>query len=564
MVKRSDLPKNLLRKTPFRDGEELDFDEDPLRPPFWTRVKRRFRRRRLEVMVDELGNRPGLWVRFKQLFRRRRLEVMTEALEPAILRRQETYKRHRRLTMLGASPSLFVAIAVGALVYRGSVVQSAIQVDYRNAGRAAFEEGSLKRAQFYYSRLIGEGDLGSPQDQLNWASMLASSGDSQAAMSLLDKLAPEKSIGFGPAHRQKALLLLNAMRAGQTQGSDILNRLQWHLKQGARDESVESHQLWAFYFLAAGQLDKAIARLVRAAQINPDLWLETAALCSTPNHAEDRARFIDRAEAHARQSIETNPLDAARRVTLAKVLVERRQFDEAEAILLEGLKLENLPGLRRACSDLCLVRLQQLLTSSDVSDSGGVAMGDQVRLIGQATQYDPQNPEVIKQWAALHDRATSDDHRKQIREQLEKSIVEGESAAFAHFTLGGILWIVGDRKKSIFHVEKAFAIDPRFTDAANNLAWMLANQDTPDLDRAEELILQALAKRPEDVRYQDTYSDVLTKQGKWDEALVVLEKVLPAMPKEARKDLHQRLAKVYSELGEEVLSKMHQENAGKM
>jgi len=555
------LRKLLGRENSSADGHDLDFDDEPLDASLWTRIKRRFSRNHSEEMADLVPMKRGLWLRFKGLFSWRRPEVMMDAIDPALLN-QAAYIRHRRLAMLAASPSVLVLIAVGAVLYHSEAAQSAIQLSYRAAGRAAFTAGNLERARFYYSRLIGSGDIGSPQDQLNWATMLASSGDSQAAIKLLDKLAPEDAVGFGPAHLQKALFLTSALRAGQVQGPDVLNRLQWHLRQSARDNSVESNQLWAFYYLAAGQPDKAIARQAIAAQLNPDLWLEAAALCNSPDSAEDRARFVGRAEAHSRQSIADNPLDAARRLMLVRVLVDRKQLDEADAILADGLKLESSPLLKRAGSDLCLVRLEQLATPTTAT-SDADRLQAQIRLIGQASQIDPQNPAIVKHWAALHDRANSDEHRKQIREQLEKSIVDGESTAFAHFTLGGILWTVAEQKKSLFHLEKAFELDPRFMDAANNLAWVLANQEQPDADRAEQLIRQAIQQRPNDLRYQDTLGEVLSKQGKWDEALVVLERVFPVSPVGKRKNLHRRLADAYEHLGEENLARLHRESAEK-
>jgi len=244
---------------------------------------------------------------------------------------------------------------------------------------------------------------------------------------------------------------------------------------------------------------------------------------------------------------------------LVRVLVDRKELDQATAVVIEGLKLESSPALRRAGSDLCLVRLEQSV-ALEVAGEERARLQSQIRLIGQASQIDPQNPAIVKHWAALHDRVDSQEHRKQVREHLEKSIVDGESAAFAHFTLGGILWTVAEQKKSLFHLEKSFELDPRFMDAANNLAWVLANQEKPDTDRAEQLIRQAILQRPNDLRYQDTLGEVLAKQGRWDEALVILEKVFPVSAMGKRKDLHRRLAEAYEHLGEENLAKLHRES----
>ncbi len=98
-------------------------------------------------------------------------------------------------------------------------------------------------------------------------------------------------------------------------------------------------------------------------------------------------------------------------------------------------------------------------------------------------------------------------------------------------------------------------------DAANNLAWMLATQDKPDLERADALIREALKLSPSNISYLDTLTEVLVKQSQWRDALVVLEKLYPRSVPRQRKDLHRRLAMVYENLGQPELAKLHREQA---
>jgi len=359
------------------------------------------------------------------------------------------------------------------------------------------------------------------------------------------------------------MFYISALRTGQATGTEVMNRAQWHLKYGARDETIASHQLWAAYYFITGQIDNAINRQVLASQLNPDLWLETATLCGTEDRAEDRKRFLGRAEAHSRQAIDANPLDAKRRLMLVRVLVDRNELEAAAVVLNDGLKLEQSPEMKRASSDLVLLKMTRMDAVESESTDSGISenLRNKIRFIGQATQIDPSNPEVYRQWAALHDGNQDHVLRRKIREYLEKLIVEGEAVPFAHFTLGGILWAQGEQGKSLFHMERALEMDPRFSDAANNLAWVFATQEKPDLERADQLVRRALEQSPNDIRYLDTLSEILTRQSKWDEALTVMERLLPVALPVQRKPLHLRLAKVYENLGQEDFAKLHREKA---
>jgi tetratricopeptide (TPR) repeat protein len=161
----------------------------------------------------------------------------------------------------------------------------------------------------------------------------------------------------------------------------------------------------------------------------------------------------------------------------------------------------------------------------------------------------------------LHEGISDPEYRQSIQAELERLIATGSAAAFAHFTLGSILWPYGEPQKALFHVERSLELDPQFTDAANNLAWILASQETPDLERAEGLIRQAIAKKASDVRYQDTLALILAGKGQWKETLAILEKILPYVPGSALRDTHLRLAEAYDEIGDKNLASLHRELA---
>ncbi len=86
-------------------------------------------------------------------------------------------RRLRWRRALIAIPSVLVSASLGGILYYGYYNQHLISMRYRDAARLAVDDGDITLARFYYSRLMGEGALGSSQDELNWAMMLTNTGD---------------------------------------------------------------------------------------------------------------------------------------------------------------------------------------------------------------------------------------------------------------------------------------------------------------------------------------------------------------------------------------------------
>ncbi len=502
--------------------------------------------------------KPSLWERLKWRLWNPEANAGHDFSGDAALELLEVRRLFWRRVLL-AVPSVVVGVTLAGLLYLGMHSKQDISMRYREAGRLAIDEGDVTLARFYYSRLMGEGALGSSQDELNWAMMLTNSGDLSGAVKILDKLAPEATAGYGPAHRYKALLLMNLLRAGNQKVSDITPRLQWHLKNGAREPIAANHQLWAAFYAVTGQIDKAITEQTLAAQQNPDLWVDVAAMCSTTERLDDRTRFLERAEAHARHSLEVNPLDVPRRIMLTKVLVDQKRLDEAEASLKAGYELAASPELRRALSDMALVRYEQnRMGEKWLERPRAKASSFKTRRSFRDRPHESSSTQAL---GLLHDRFATKEQKILLLKMLEQSIVEGQATAFGHFTLGGMLWQANQRDRAMFHMEQSFKLDPRFMDAANNLAWMLTTQESPDLERADALIREALKFAPNNVSYLDTYTEVLVREEKWDEALVVLERLYPKSQPRQKKELHRRLSLVYENLGQSDLAKLHREQA---
>jgi tetratricopeptide (TPR) repeat protein len=85
--------------------------------------------------------------------------------------------------------------------------------------------------------------------------------------------------------------------------------------------------------------------------------------------------------------------------------------------------------------------------------------------------------------------------------------------------------------------EKLLAIEPRFTPALNNLAY-LYSEKFGELGRATELARKALDLKPDDSQIADTLGWILYKKGEYTRALPLLQKSAAKSPEDAEMQFH--------------------------
>jgi uncharacterized protein HemY len=100
--------------------------------------------------------------------------------------------------------------------------------------------------------------------------------------------------------------------------------------------------------------------------------------------------------------------------------------------------------------------------------------------------------------------------------------------------------------------------------AKNNLAWLLAERDPTQLERAIKLSEEAVAALPNMPSYRDTLGTLLLMNGDTNRAITELERALPWMPQEERGKLCSKLAKAYETLGNKSLAKSYQAQADQL
>ena len=185
---------------------------------------------------------------------------------------------------------------------------------------------------------------------------------------------------------------------------------------------------------------------------------------------------------------------------------------------------------------------------------------ERLSLLERGLRLAPNSLALLGQLGAVLERrdAEADD----VRTTLKSLVTDGKAGATTYAMLGIDAYIRGRSAEARAYWEQAFQIDPAASLVANNLAWVLAHEDSPDLDRALELADRALGKRPNDPFFHGTRGYILMKLRRWSEALVELKAKLAALPD--RVDTHLDLAEVYDHLELPELATAHREAATKM
>jgi len=165
--------------------------------------------------------------------------------------------------------------------------------------------------------------------------------------------------------------------------------------------------------------------------------------------------------------------------------------------------------------------------------------------------YLPVYDRLIRQYRVL-----KGEELDSVREILTGVIATGGSSALAHFALSNVLWSEGKTEDADWHLQQAYRMDNKFAVIGNNMAYILANRDPPELDQAWTVIKAVVDQMPENAEFRDTMGMILMKLGKSDEAITELERALPGL--KTPKVTHQNLASLYKKLGRDQIAAQHE------
>ncbi len=144
----------------------------------------------------------------------------------------------------------------------------------------------------------------------------------------------------------------------------------------------------------------------------------------------------------------------------------------------------------------------------------------------KALELDGQIQASYMNLAELYERTNRvDDAVREYNRLLEKN----PKVASAHMILGMIAEQKNQLDTAKDHYRKTLAIDPDFAPAANNLAWLLVDQDG-NLDEALGFAENARAQQPEDPHTADTLGWIYYKRQAYLKAVSLLQEAAQKLP----------------------------------
>lgn len=456
----------------------------------------------------------------------------------------------RKTEALFILPSFVMVCLFGYVLFYQFTRTDRIQKRYQFYAVEAMKDNDFARAKTFFKRLKLMKDF-EPEEQYQWATILNRTGESDRAEQIINSLAPENTIGFPPAHTLKALALARVINSQE--GRKQLASLHWHLKN-ADGNSEELSQAWVSYYLVVEEWELAAEKLEIAAQNNPLLYEALYRLYLSQNRKAEGEFALKKADKAFQEYLKENPINQKARIGWAWVATNLNDHAKAEAILLQGKRINNDAAINRALSDFYI--LQQVR-----AQQSGADISQQLQLLNLAQKADPSYARVYSSMMEIFVRGGRDEESQaEIRKKIQEVVASEQSSPMAHFALSNILFQDGDQKAAMFHLEQAYRMDSSLISVMNNLAWMLAHSEHPDLDRALELATVAVSRVPKDARCRDTLGTILMKQGKYKDAIPHLEMALPGVSD--KQAVHQKLSATYKSLGMDELSQIHQKASG--
>jgi tetratricopeptide (TPR) repeat protein len=452
--------------------------------------------------------------------------------------------------LLGGLPALLAGL--GALAWTAvclAVPAEEVEARYLDQAKVSFAAKDYAGAQTCYERLAPLGKE-RPAVVYGLARTAEALGQPGRAAALMDGLAPRQGQGYGPAHVWQAARLLGTAPL-TAEDRDLAESHLHRALDGELDDREAAHALLGEIYLATRRLDKAEPHLLKAAKTKPQVRLRLAVLYAMRGD-------LGRARAEAKLAVgyfrawAKADLQAHRaRVRWADALAFLEEFPEAVAVLQEGWNATHEPAYRLALAGAYAAWADVLARDPKAS------MDQRLRVLEQALAWSPDNPALLERLLAATRVGGADADKA--RATLRGLLAGGRAPASVHFALGLDAWERGRADEARLHWERALELAPHLAEVANNLAWLLARADPPDLPRALELVNRALERVPHEPRFLDTRGHILARTGKWKEALDDLEKVL--LRGGDGPDLHRTLADVYAHLGDPGMAAEHRRRA---
>ncbi len=453
-------------------------------------------------------------------------------------------------SLLWGLPAVLVAACLGVV---GEVASSVTETDlvahYQLSAFEAQQRGDQDTSALWLKKTtMLEPDA--PQHQFRLALAAEQQGRQDRARELMRRIAPRDEQGYAEAHFWLARDLLTHQRAFTP---ELVAAIEHHLNTALSSEQVarEAHVLLGELSLRQKELDQAVTHFEKAVEQHPELGLKLAQLHLLRRENARAESQLKRSMQYFRLRAEKSSKDIEAHLAWAQCETLLGNPSEAERIIRKAHQQSEDPRYAQALARLYLLGFDRLRREQPEAIERALV------LLEEAIALAPNDPHAL---ARLSDFAQIDGSaRDEVRRILKQIVAGGRPTVAAHLLLGVLAGEDGDFEAAETHFELGLALRPEGFALLNNLAWLMTIGESPDLDRALQLIEIAYRKQPDHPEVLETRGQILAKLGRWRECVVDLEKARPSMPE--RRRVHETLALAYENIGDQELADMHRELA---
>jgi Tfp pilus assembly protein PilF len=285
----------------------------------------------------------------------------------------------------------------------------------------------------------------------------------------------------------------------------------------------------------------------RAYKIDRENALALAELAKLQKDEKGVQSFAGEAASIFKAKTEINKSDSIARLKWAQALLLQRQFTNSLVVLDLGIREADRLAFHQAEAHVLAEWLQTL------SKGGPPPLSVRLSLIERGLAHDPRNESLLA--ALIKLTRLEGKQAESARVTLNGLLARGEVAPTAHLCLALDAWERNRPEEAREHLEIVFKLYPQTPLVANNLAWLLAFGESPELERSLQILNNLIAKYPDSPIFRETRGEVLTKTGRWHEAVLDLEYALPSHKDNAH--THASLAEAYGGLGMKELAAQH-------
>ena len=437
------------------------------------------------------------------------------------------------------TPAMLVAGLIGLVLSAQAIKPQIRDVErYRSATLSALAEEDWEAADVWQRKLVQLG-VTDPEDRLQMAHVALRLGRAPRSNQLIDELAPDDSVGYPTAHYWKAQGLSRLPVSSTEVGDLLVHHLRAALSSPLRvDASVMLGRVYA----KREEHDKAIRLLETVTKVKPEVELILGQLHEQLGDQGRAKRHAETAVRHFSKQLKADTQDHKIRIALVQSLQIVGHWRAAEALLIEGLKIEP-------------ARFQEPLAALYVSHYDSlrpVLLAQRLWLVDRALAIAPNHAGALQRLAEL----TKDESTASMLSML---LARGGAAAVSHVLLAMRAADEGAANLQDVHLKQAHRANKHTAPILNNLAWVFLRDESEDVERARLTVDMALQLAPNQPHIRYTRGNVFIRLQQWNEAIEDLEFALAALDTPAA---HELLAEAYEQLGDPANAALHRGLSG--